>query len=73
VDFFDLEKKFNHNDVITMLFNLGILTLKKSDYGDALFEIPNAIIRRIYLQYLNELPRKQSNPFNSIKNHEAPI
>jgi len=59
VTFFDLDKKFDHNDVITMLFNLGILTLKTSAYEDALFEIPNTIIKRFYLQYLNELHQRE--------------
>jgi len=57
--FFDLDKKFDHNDVITMFFNLGILTLKNSDYDDTLLEIPNTIIKRIYLQYLNELHQRE--------------
>ena len=57
--FFDLEKKFDHNDIITMLFSLGILTLKKSDYGDTLFEIPNTIIKKTYLQYLSELQQRK--------------
>ena len=59
VDFFDLDKRFDHNDIITMLFNLGILTLKQSDY-DTFFEIPNTIIKRIYLQYLNDLQQRES-------------
>jgi len=58
VTFFDLDKKFEHNDIITMLFNLGILTLKHPEY-DTLFEIPNTIIRRIYLQYLSELQQQE--------------
>ena len=56
--FIDIEKKFDQNDVITMLHSLGILTLKKSDYG-TMFEIPNLIIRRIYLKYLSELKQRQ--------------
>ena len=56
--FIDIEKKFDQNDVITMLHSLGILTLKKSDYG-TMFEIPNLIIKRIYLQYLSELKQRQ--------------
>ena len=59
VDFFDLEKKFDYNDIITMFFNLGILTLKKSEYGDTLFEIPNTIIKKTYLQYLSELQQRE--------------
>ena len=56
--FIDLEKKFDQDDVITMLYSLGILTMTKSDYG-TMFEIPNMIIKRIYLQYLSELKQRQ--------------
>ena len=57
-DFIDINKKFDQNDMITMLFHLGVLTLKPSDYGTFL-EIPNTIIKRIYLQYLSELQQQQ--------------
>ena len=57
-DFIDINKKFDQNDMITMLFHLGVLTLKPSDYGTFL-EIPNTIIKRIYLQYLSELQQHQ--------------
>ena len=57
-DFIDINKKFEQNDMLTMLFHLGILTLKPSDYGTFL-EIPNTIIKRIYLQYLSELQQHQ--------------
>jgi len=58
--FIDIEKKFDQDDVITMLFHLGILTLKQSDYG-TFFEIPNMIIKRMYLRYLTELQHRQAN------------
>jgi len=57
--FIDLKKKFDQNDVITMLHCMGILTMKTSDYG-TVFEIPNVIIKRIYLQYLSELKQRQA-------------
>jgi len=52
--FIDIDKKFDQDDVVTMLYNIGILTIKKDESG-GVFEIPNTIIKRIYLQYLSEL------------------
>ena len=54
------EKRIHiHKICRLLLFNLGILTLKQSDY-DSIFEIPNTVIKRIYLQYLNELQQRES-------------
>ena len=57
--FIDINKKFDQNDVITMLYNIGILTIKDADFGTT-FEIPNKIIQRIYLQYLSNLMQSQA-------------
>lgn len=57
--FINIDKKFDQDDVITMLYNIGILTLRKTEFGTA-FEIPNKIIQRIYLQYLSDLLQKQA-------------
>ena len=59
--FIDVDKKFDQNDVITMLYNIGILTIKNADDFGIVFEIPNKIIQRIYLQYLSDLMQRQAD------------
>ena len=59
-DFFDIDKGFEEDDIITMLFNIGLLTIKRAGF-DTVFEIPNKIIERIYYKYLKELTLKQAS------------
>ena len=58
--FIEIDKKFDKNDLITLLFNIGMLTIKGYDMITQ-FEIPNKIIENIYLQYLSDLIQKQSD------------
>jgi len=58
--FINIDKKVDQNDIITMLYNIGILTIKNDDFGQV-FEIPNKTIQRIYLQYLSELLQRRSD------------
>jgi len=58
--FINLDTKFDKNDLITLLFNMGLLTVKGFDMLTQ-FEMPNKVIENIYLQYLSELVQKQSN------------
>ena len=58
--FFEIDKKFDKNDLITMLFNMGMLTIKGFDMVTQ-FEMPNKIIENIYLQYLSDLVQRQSD------------
>jgi hypothetical protein len=58
--FINIDTKFDKNDLITLLFNIGMLTIKGFDMVTQ-FEMPNKIIENIYLQYLSELVQKQSD------------
>ena len=58
--FIDIETKFDENDLITLLFNIGMLTIKGFDM-ETIFEMPNKIVESIYLQYLSKLVQKQSD------------
>ena len=57
-DFIDIDKKYDKNDFITLLFNIGFLTIKEPG-GRTKFEIPNKIIETIYYQYLSDLTQKR--------------
>jgi len=58
--FFEIDKKFDKNDLITMLFNMGMLTIKGFDM-ETQFEMPNKIIENVYLQYLSDLVQRLSD------------
>jgi len=57
--FINIDVKFDHDDLITLLYNIGMLTIKGFDM-ETQFEMPNKIIENIYLQYLSELIQQQS-------------
>jgi len=57
--FINIDEKFDKNDLITLLFNIGMLTIKGIDMLTQ-FEMPNKIIQNIYLQYLSDLVQRDS-------------
>jgi len=56
--FIDIDKKYDQDDFITLLFNIGLLTIKEAGAWTK-FEIPNKIIETIYLHYLSELEHER--------------
>ena len=58
--FIDIVKKFDENDFITMLFNIGLLTIKEPDVI-TVFEIPNKVTENVYLEYLANLMQERSH------------
>jgi len=68
----DIKKKFDHNDFITMLFNIGLLTIKRPGMVTA-FEIPNKVIESIYLSYLINLAQSQANYHIDIQKQELAL
>ena len=57
--FINIDTKFDKNDLITLLYNIGMLTIKGFDM-ETQFEMPNKIIKDIYLRYLSDLLQRQS-------------
>jgi len=58
--FINMDEKFDKNDLITLLFNIGMLTIKGMDMVTQ-FEMPNKIIENIYLKYLSDLVQRYSD------------
>ena len=56
--FIDIGEKYERNDFITLLFNIGLLTIKEAG-ARTRFKMPNKIIETIYLQYLSQLEQKR--------------
>ena len=71
-NFIDIKKKFDHNDFITMLFNIGLLTIKKPGVTTT-FEIPNKVMENVYLEYLVDLTQKQANYHINTEKHELAL
>lgn len=58
--FIKIEEKFDKNDFITLLFNLGMLTIDGFQMKMR-FKIPNQIIQKIYYDYLKMLLEKRAS------------
>lgn len=51
---FSLNKLTNPENFKSLLFYFGLLTIKGTDLGDTLLEIPNETVRRLFYDYIKE-------------------
>jgi hypothetical protein len=70
--FIDIDEKYERNDFITLLFNIGLLTIKEAG-ARTRFEVPNKIIEAIYLQYLSELTQRKLGYKMDVEDQEIAI
>ena len=70
--FIKVDEKYDRNDFMTLLFNIGLLTIKEPGVRTR-FEIPNKIIETIYFQYLSELTQKRLGCILDVKEQEIAI
>jgi hypothetical protein len=57
---FSLQRDFNSNDLVSLLFYMGFLTIKAADLGSYIFTFPNYVIKKLYNNYFLELIRNQT-------------
>ena len=64
VPMFSLERRFNGEDLVSLLFYMGFLTIRHEILGSYYFAFPNYVIQKLYHNYFLELIAIQ---------HELPI
>lgn len=52
---FSFEKVFTRDDLISLLFYMGIVTIKEAQLSRYIFETPNFVITQLYYEYFNQL------------------
>ena len=57
---FNSEIRFGYNELISLLFYLGYLTIKENDFGTLSFGVPNEVIRKIYSEYFLEYIKRKN-------------
>ena len=57
---FNSEIKFGYNELVSLLFYLGYLTIKENDFGTLSFGVPNEVIRKIYSEYFLEYIKRKN-------------
>jgi len=51
-DRYDLNREFNRDDFITLIYSMGFITIKNETFGGEFeFEIPNYVIKILYFNY----------------------
>jgi Predicted AAA-ATPase/PD-(D/E)XK nuclease superfamily len=58
-DFFNLEKKFSEDDLISLLYYMGWITIKSYEEGVYHFEMPNQVIRELYHNYFVDITEQE--------------
>jgi hypothetical protein len=58
---FSITRKFDEEDFKSLLFYLGLLTIKESKPGYVELQIPNAVINGLYFEFLNDIIAKETN------------
>jgi hypothetical protein len=56
---FSLERNFSQDDLVSLLFYMGFLTIKEQDIGGFIFRFPNYVIERLYADYFVSMLKKQ--------------
>jgi Predicted AAA-ATPase/PD-(D/E)XK nuclease superfamily len=58
---FSFEKDFTRDDLISLLFYLGIVTIKAAQLSRLIFEPPNFVITQLYFTYFQQIILRQAN------------
>jgi hypothetical protein len=65
---FSLEKKFTADDLVSLLFYMGFLTIKEREIGGFIFKFPNYVIERLYSSYFVDMLQEQKGlPIDNSK------
>jgi Predicted AAA-ATPase/PD-(D/E)XK nuclease superfamily len=71
---YSLQRSFTNNDLISLLFYMGFLTIKSEEYGRYTFTFPNYVLKKLYSDYFLEMIRLETEyPFDNTKINEAII
>jgi hypothetical protein len=66
VPMFSLERRFNGEDLVSLLFYMGFLTIQREELGSYYFSFPNYVIQKLYHNYFLEIIAKQTElPINN--------
>lgn len=52
---FDFRRNMTNSDFVSLMFYLGLLTVKSDYYGQWVFTVPNFVIHTLYFDYFREL------------------
>jgi hypothetical protein len=59
-EFFNLERAFSEDDLISLLFYMGWITIQGESEGRYIFNIPNRVIQELYYQYFIDIVEQET-------------
>jgi Predicted AAA-ATPase len=69
---FSLTKKFDHNDLVSLLFYMGFLTIRAEELGSLIFTYPNYVIEKLYADYFISMVEEHADlPIDNTKLNTA--
>ncbi len=69
---FSLTKDFQQNDLVSLLFYMGFLTIRAKELGGLIFTFPNYVIEKLYADYfINIVEKKAGLPIDNSKLNAA--
>jgi Predicted AAA-ATPase/PD-(D/E)XK nuclease superfamily len=57
---FSLTKDFEQNDLVSLLFYMGFLTIRAKELGSLIFTFPNYVIERLYADYFISIVKQKA-------------
>ena len=64
---YDLERRFDNSDFISLLYYQGIITIWDNDFDTIIFKMPNYVIKQLYFQYFHQVILEESELGMRIK------
>jgi Predicted AAA-ATPase/PD-(D/E)XK nuclease superfamily len=64
--FFNLEKPFSEDDLISLLFYMGWITIQDKDEGIYRFKMPNRVISELYYDYFVTIAEREAGLNNAM-------
>jgi Predicted AAA-ATPase/PD-(D/E)XK nuclease superfamily len=72
VPMFNMERAFGTEDLVSLLFYMGFLTIQREELGSYHFTFPNYVIRKLYNNYFFELMARQTElPIDNSEVNDA--
>ena len=69
---FSFQRPFNQDDLVSLLFYMGFLTIKDEALSDYVFKMPNYVIEKLYADYFwSVLLRRAELPFDNVPVNNA--
>jgi PD-(D/E)XK nuclease superfamily/Predicted AAA-ATPase len=72
-DFFNLEKPFTENDLISLLYYMGWITIQGEDEGSFIFKMPNRVVRDLYYNYFIDIIEQETGLNRTVPKIQAAL